>query len=243
MERAIRKTVIVSVAIALGVIMVSAQPTQAAWVVYRDRAAWTAALGGAVVEDVDTVAGTISLGTTTINTLTYTSPGSMPDASGNTTLVVSGNVNGSPCLTWSGSTGSVRYTEMTLPGSFSGVGVDWYAQSPSTDSDGRPHNSFYFLVSGNSGELPGTFAGVGVLVNDEDYFGVGNVPQTGFFGAIDTSGGITSFQVGSYWTNYQSFGADNFSYGPAGSIVPEPATMSLLALGGLGALIRRKKRQ
>jgi len=205
----------------------------AAIIEYYNRAAWEAALSGIVVETVNSIPSALAL-PQTIGTHNFTAVNAGPS------FVLVGNVNGSPGLTWSGSGSSIRRTQITIPMSY-GVGVDYFASAESNDSEipARPHNSYYFKTSGNSGNWWGRAPNnYGELVNDYDQFGVGNVPLNGFYGVIDTLGGITSYQVGTVLTNFQSFGADNFSYATSlasvSNAVPEPSTWSLMVFAGAG---------
>ena len=232
------------------IVAIAAQSATAAITEYYSRAEWEAALGVVVVEDINTLENDIAFSTagdnTSFGTHTFTSVNSPTGGYRGVTFTTNGgnprNIDGTPFLTWSGTTGSEPWVEITVPESF-GVGVDYNVQSESNDSDNRPHNSFYFDVTGNSGQVDGGGNhGFGKLVNDTDQFGVGNVPLTGFFGVIDDQGGITSYGVGSVWTNFQSFGVVNFSYGTP---VPEPSSILLATIGlwGLAFNLRRRRRR
>lgn len=243
-------------ALACAALAAMPRPAGAAITTYYDRAAWQAALSGVAVRDVNAVTADVNLSTVgataTVGDLTFQRVLSPLNGSGGSIFLLADGTNGraidgTPFLYWSGTTGSQPYTLVTLPTAAFGVGVDWNAPSPSSDSDRRPHNSFYFDVTGNSGRLAnGGRIGGGFLVNDEDLFGVGNVPKGGFFGVIDDQGGITSFRVGSVWTNFQAFGVDNFSFatGLAGTAtaVPDPGTLALVGAGLAGVCLARRRR-
>ena len=61
-----------------------------------------------------------------------------------------------------------------------------------------------------------------------------------FFGFISDSGDITSAVIFSNGTNDFSFALDNFTYG--GTVVPEPSSLALTAIGGLGLIGLARRR-
>ncbi len=123
-----------------------------------------------------------------------------------------------------------------------------------TDADSTIVTLEFYVASGSLGETTIITNGPGVVYNN------GNSAYWTVNGNPGNTGDIT---VGSWHTltfdltlntNYTP-GTDNFArlalkpgrdgmvaYLDDASLVPEPATMSLLAIGGIGVLLRRKRR-
>ena len=73
-----------------------------------------------------------------------------------------------------------------------------------------------------------------------------NVPNVAdglkFYGAVTTGGEyLTGFSITSNWGAGSAPAIDNVRLGYAGSAVPEPASLSLLGLGLLGMVFKRKR--
>jgi hypothetical protein len=243
---------------AVAAVLIASPKADALISVHYDRAGWEAQVSGLVTEDLNslvadltlTMGGASWIGPTGMQITNVQSPN---DGNKDSQLTTNGaharNIDGTSFLTWSGTTGSEPWTRIDLPvANAYGVGVDYNVQSPSNDSDGRPHNSFYFNTVGNSGQVDGggTF-GFGTLVNDSD----DARPLQGFFGVIDDQGGIGFMEVGSIWTNWQGFGVDNFVYattlggggggGTEGGLpIPEAGPLGLVSFGILALRWRRR---
>lgn len=102
------------------------------------------------------------------------------------------------------------------------------------------------FVLANHGSLGVDFeadAGVGAYVDNEDPANSGSAVATSFFGHTFTWGGITNVVDGDTgqpitdWTLRSASGADWAHAASGPSTVPEPSTLGLAALGGLGFFV------
>lgn len=187
--------------------------------IYTDRAAWEAALSNVVTEDLESVTEDFylansfeSLPTATITVGTHTFTGNMASPAG-PILLDTPPLDGASLMpnttqiSWWGTTGAVPQTIVSIPTAF-GIGFDWKSSAPSYGL----HNSIYLQVYGNSGSI-------NMLLNPFTNAAAGEGITEGFIGVISPCGGISSYTVYSYWTNWQNFSIDNFAYG---SITPLP---------------------
>jgi hypothetical protein len=90
-------------------------------------------------------------------------------------------------------------------------------------------------------------ASAGAYVDNEDGDNAGIAIGTAFFGHTFTWGGITSVvdadtgQPITDWTLTSASGFDWMNAAPGPSTVPEPSTLGLAALGGLGLFVNRRR--
>jgi|SaaInl4_150m_RNA_FD_contig_31_1800216_length_1022_multi_4_in_0_out_0_1 hypothetical protein len=102
-----------------------------------------------------------------------------------------------------------------------------------TGTAGALTASEYFTTLGSGGVVAGFWVPIAsdATPGSTTFFDV-VVTSSGAWGGAGWGGALTEAGTGAY---------DDATYAMQISIVPEPATMSLLAIGGIAALIRRKK--
>ena len=108
-----------------------------------------------------------------------------------------------------------------------------------TGTPGALTASQYFSTIGSGGVIAGFWVPIraDAVVGSTTRFDV-NVNSSGLWGGGGWDSALTA-AGNEHGTDWLSAGAADFSM--IITVVPEPATMSLLAIGGIGALIRRKK--
>jgi hypothetical protein len=113
-----------------------------------------------------------------------------------------------------------------------------------------PNRIVMTFLMPNDGYLGVNFeadASAGAYVDNEDGDNAGIAIGTAFFGHTFTWGGITSVvdadtgQPITDWTLTSASGFDWMNAAPGPSTVPEPSTLGLAALGGLGLFVNRRR--
>lgn len=221
---------VIFTAAVLTVVLAPCAAANAALVYYTDRAAWAAAAGSIVTDNLDSLtAGAFPRDTSVATTLlTITRHISADYASyskqSSVSLAVS-SIDASAIAVSISGTGAIWHeTHVTInSGPVAAIGMDTVASHQGMYWD---YPLFGFSVNQAEVADPPLFT----------HFSVGS----GFIGVIDDTGAasISSLEVMGL-TNFTAGAFDNISWSV--TPVPEPATMSLLAMGSLAALIRRRK--